>query len=95
MAFSLSGPRNFPSAAYAPLRHGHAGPIFIAGRGKLPEDGFTGYQAEGGNGVARWGDYSAAVADANGRIWMGAEYIPNAPRSQLANWGTFVWHVRP
>jgi hypothetical protein len=95
MAFSLSGRHFFPSAAYAPIRHGHAGPIYIAGRGKLPEDGFTGYKAEGGNGVARWGDYSAAVADPNGRIWMGAEYIPNAPRSQLANWGTFVWHVHP
>ena len=95
MAFSLSGPHFFPSAAYAPLRHGHAGPIYIAGRGKLPEDGFTGYKAEGGNGVARWGDYSAAVADPNGRIWMAAEYIPRAPRTPLANWGTFVWHVHP
>jgi hypothetical protein len=96
IAFSLSGKQYFPSAAYAPLtRGGHAGPIFIAGRGKLPEDGFTGYKAEGFNGVARWGDYSAAVADDSGRIWMGAEYIPRAPRSQLANWGTFLWHVRP
>ncbi|MGN6338332.1 hypothetical protein [Mycobacterium sp.] len=95
MAFSLSGKHFFPSAAYAPIRHGHAGPIYIAGKGKLPSDGFTGYKAEGGNGVARWGDYSAAVADPAGRIWMGAEYIPRAPRSQLANWGTFVWHVHP
>ena len=95
MAFSLSGRHFFPSAAYAPLQGGHAGPIYIAGHGKLPEDGFTGYKAEGGNGVARWGDYSAAVADPTGRIWMGAEYIPDAPRSQLANWGTFVWHVHP
>jgi hypothetical protein len=38
----------------------------------------------------RWGDYSAARADARGRIWMATEYIPNLPRTERANWGTFV-----
>ena len=41
--------------------HG-AGDVHIAGAGVGPADGFTGYAAEGGNGVERWGDYSAAVA---------------------------------
>ena len=38
----------------------------------------------------RWGDYSAARADAQGLIWMATEYIPEPPRAKLANWGTFI-----
>jgi hypothetical protein len=92
MAFTLSGPDFFPSAAYVRFALGRAvGPIHISGPGALPEDGFTGYAAEGSPtpGVARWGDYSAAVF-ADGAIWMGNEFIPNAPRTLLANWGTFL-----
>ncbi len=95
MAFSLSGHRNFPSAAYAPWRNGRFGPVYIAGAGKLPEDGFTGYkQFKYTPGIGRWGDYSAAVADSSGNIWMGAEMIPKAPRTPYANWGTFIWKIR-
>jgi hypothetical protein len=92
MAFTLSGPDFFPSAAYVRFVLGRAvGPIHITGPGALPEDGFSGYKAEGSPtpGVARWGDYSAAVF-ADGAIWMGNEFIPNAPRTLLANWGTFL-----
>ena len=92
MAFTLSGPDFFPSAAYVRFALGRAvGPIHITGPGALPEDGFSGYAAEGSPtpGVARWGDYSAAVF-ADGAIWMGNEFIPNAPRTLLANWGTFL-----
>jgi hypothetical protein len=92
MSFTLSGPDYFPSAAY--VRFGLSrpfGPIHITGPGALPEDGFSGYAAFGSPtpGVARWGDYSAAVF-ADGAIWMGNEFIPNTPRTQLANWGTFL-----
>ena len=90
MAFTLSGPDFFPSAAYVRFALGRAvGPIHITGPGALPEDGFTGYVAFGGNGVARWGDYSAAVFG-DGAVWMGNEFIPNAPRTVNANWGTFL-----
>jgi hypothetical protein len=90
MAFTLSGPDFFPSAAYVRFALGRTvGPIHITGAGALPEDGFTGYAAFGGNGVARWGDYSAAVFG-DGAIWMGNEFIPNAPRTVNANWGTFL-----
>jgi hypothetical protein len=92
MAFTLSGPDFFPSAAYVRFVLGRAvGSIHITGPGALPEDGFSGYAAEGSPtpGVARWGDYSAAVF-ADGAIWMGNEFIPNAPRTLLANWGTFL-----
>jgi hypothetical protein len=92
MAFTLSGPDFFPSAAYVRFALGRTvGSIHISGPGALPEDGFSGYAAEGSPtpGVARWGDYSAAVF-ADGAIWMGNEFIPNAPRTLLANWGTFL-----
>ena len=92
MAFTLSGPDFFPSAAYVRFAFGRTvGPIHISGAGVLPEDGFSGYKSEGSPtpGVARWGDYSAAVA-ADGAIWMGNEFIPGTPRTLLANWGTFV-----
>jgi len=92
MAFTLSGPDFFPSAAYVRFVLGRTvGPIHITGPGALPEDGFSGYKAEGSPtpGVARWGDYSAAVFG-DGAIWMGNEFIPNTPRTQLANWGTFL-----
>src|ERR1700737_834097 len=69
IAFSLSGPDYFPSAAYAPLGD-KAGNIRLAGPGVGPDDGFTGYAAEGGNGIGRWGDYSAAVADGDGNIGL-------------------------
>jgi hypothetical protein len=62
----------------------------LGAAGAAPEDGFTGYAFFGGNGVARWGDYSAATADEDGSIWLATEFIPNSPRTQLANWGTFI-----
>jgi hypothetical protein len=97
VAFSLSGPDHYPSAAYAHLNlTTGAGDIHIAGAGVAPDDGFTGYDEETpSNGSARWGDYSAAVSDLNGNIWMAAEYIPGGPRTLLANWGTYVSEVAP
>jgi hypothetical protein len=92
IAFTLSGPDFFPSAAYVRFVLGRAvGPIHVSGPGVLPEDGFSGYKAEGSPtpGVARWGDYSAAVF-ADGAVWMGNEFIPGTPRTLFANWGTFV-----
>lgn len=96
MSFTLVGPDFFPSAAYTPISAGgQVGNIHIAGAGALPEDGFSGYVAFGGAGVARWGDYTAAVADGSGQVWLGAEFIPNTPRTSLANWGTFISRVNP
>jgi hypothetical protein len=96
VAFSLVGPDFFPSAAYAPIDATNgAGDVHVAAPGAFPDDGFSGYRFFSGGNVGRWGDYSAAVADANGTIWLGHEFIPNAPRVLLANWGTFVSHVTP
>jgi len=90
IVFTLVGPNYYPSAAFVPISASTTGStVQIAGTGAFPEDGFSGY-ASFGNPVARWGDYSAAFAASDGSIWMATEYIPNAPRTQLANWGTYV-----
>jgi hypothetical protein len=95
MAFSLAGDSYYPSAAYVRIDGtGQVGPIQIIAPGVAPDDGFTGYAFFGGR-VGRWGDYSAAVADAGGTIWFANEYIPAAPRTVLANWGTFIGRVAP
>ncbi len=94
--FTLVGPDFFPSAAYAPIDLvAGAGDVHIAGTGVGPEDGFTGYTAFGFSRVARWGDYTAGVADEAGNLWLAAEFIPDAPRTVLANWGTFISRVTP
>jgi hypothetical protein len=97
MTFTLVGPKYYPSAAYLRLNASStAGTIHVIGDGVGPADGFTGDPAEGApDNVERWGDYSAAVADSSGHIWVATEYIPNGPRTLLANWGTFVARVSP
>ena len=69
--------------------------MHLANAGVAPEDGGSGYQFFGGDGVARWGDYSGGAVDESGSIWMATEYIPNKPRTILANWGTFIANVAP
>ncbi len=95
MTFTLVGPDYYPSAAYTVLGASGAGDVHVLGAGAGPEDGFTGYTAFGGSRTARWGDYSAAVADESGTIWTAVEYIPGGARTVNANWGTFVGHVIP
>lgn len=116
MALTLVGPDYYPSAAYTSIGgrddgdgHGNA-PVRIAAAGLGPDDGFTGYQFFTGGNSGRWGDYSAAVAAADGTIWMAAEYIGQTctlaqaladgfscggTRTQLANWGTYISHIDP
>jgi hypothetical protein len=96
ISFTLVGPDYFPSAAWTPIDVQTTGPtVQIASLGAGPEDGFTGYTSPGFPGLARWGDYSGAVAAGDGSIWMTTEYIPNLPRTELANWGTFVMRYVP
>lgn len=96
MSFTLVGPSFFPSAAYTTLDAIEgAGEVHIASPGAGPQDGFSGYHFFGNSRTARWGDYSAAVAGPDGTIWLATEYIPNKPRSVLANWGTFIANVAP
>jgi hypothetical protein len=95
MGFTLTGPGYYPSAAWVSLTGGSSSAVHVSAAGQLPEDGFTGYVIEGGAGTARWGDYHAATADESGNLWMSVEYIPNAPRTLFANWGTHVTKVAP
>jgi hypothetical protein len=96
VGFTLAGPDYFPSAAFVPFdRLLSPSLVQVAAFGAGPEDGFTGYPGGWGSGTARWGDYSTAVVGNDGYIWMVAQYIPNAPRSEYANWGTFVWRHLP
>jgi hypothetical protein len=95
IVFTLVGPNDYPSAAFAPVRNTSAGPVQIARAGNEPEDGFTGYPEFGGNGVARWGDYSAAAVDTDGVIWMATEYTPDIARTALANWCTYITRLQP
>ena len=92
---SVIGQDLYPSAAYARVDAVNgAGPLVITRAGAAPLDDFSGYVPFGSR-VARWGDYSAAVADENDDIWVASEYVPNAPRTLLSNWGTFVSKVQP
>jgi hypothetical protein len=96
MSFSIGGTTLYPSVGYVPIDAvGGTGPMTLVAQGAGPDDGFSGYQIFGGDRAGRWGDYSAAVADADGIIWFANEYIPNAPRTSLANWGTFIGKVAP
>jgi hypothetical protein len=110
VTFTVAGSDFYPSAGYALIDATNgAGAVHIAGAGVGPEDGFTGYSPFGTGRVARWGDYSAAVADANGNVWIAAEYIGQTctlaqfeqdttcggTRTILANWGTYVAEVQP
>jgi len=76
MAFTLVGPDNYPSAAWAPISDtAGVGSVRIAGHGAGPADGFTGYKSLAGDPPRpRWGDYGAAAVDGS-TIWLASEYI--------------------
>ena len=93
LAFTLSGPDYYPSAAYEAFgAKGPTGPIRIAQAGEVPEDSFTCYAAYVGPsyGGCRWGDYSMGVA-LGANIVLATELVPPTSRDYLTNWGTFVW----
>ena len=97
IAFTLVGPDYFPSAAFALIdTFSTSTNVQVAAAGVSPEDGFSGYPNIGfpQQGVARWGDYSTAVATSDGGVWMATEYISGAARTQLANWATFIARVQ-
>ncbi|HST89750.1 MAG TPA: hypothetical protein VLJ14_15360 [Ktedonobacterales bacterium] len=102
MTFSLVGPDFFPSAAFVRLDKGNR-KVHISGAGVGPEDGFSAYLFD----RPRWGDYSAAVADESGNIWLAQEYIGQSctdaqyaadftcggTRGFFANFGTFITRI--
>lgn len=96
MTMTLAGPGKYPSPAYVQMDlRGTFGPVRVPEFGQRPDDGFTCYAAFVGSRArgCRWGDYSAAVADERGTIWMATEWIDSGPRIPLANWSTFVMRL--
>jgi hypothetical protein len=112
LSFTATGPNNYPSVGYTSLdaKIG-AGPVHISTAGAGVQDGFTEYDAFGGNPPRpRWGDYGAATVDGNS-IWFAQEYIGQsctlaeyeaAPfgrcantRGSLGNWDTRITKVTP
>jgi hypothetical protein len=95
IVFTATSPGLNPSAAYVVRKSDatHFGGIGIAARGTNPHIS----DAETDEGRPRWGDYSAATLDPNGRdIWLATEYIPPRPnQNPLDNWGTRVFDIRP
>jgi len=91
MGFTVAGPDVFPSAAYVRLTATSSPTsVIVVAQGAVPDDGFTGYPVFTNERTGRWGDYSAAATDESGTVWFATEFIPNAPRTILANWGTFI-----
>jgi hypothetical protein len=102
MVFTLAGPDFYPSAAFVKINdEENKLTVHVIAPGVAPEDGLTGYKFFDPNadGIARWGDYSAATTDEDGNIWIGTEFIPTEssgkPRTGtfLAHWGTFIARV--
>ncbi len=112
MSFTLVGRNYYPSAAYVTVDATHgAGSVQLVAKGAGPADGFSGYLTfdPADAGVARWGDYGAAVAAEDGTIWFAAETINQScsfseflgdttcggTRTFYANWGTWIANVTP
>jgi hypothetical protein len=95
IVMSLAGPTVFPSPSFIAIDgSGVQGPVRVPQYGTGPSDGLSCYAAFGDRERGcRWGDYSEAVADENGDIWMATEWIPSSPRTEFANWGTYVMKV--
>jgi hypothetical protein len=87
VALTLSGPNNFPSAAYAAIdAQAGMGDVQIAAAGAATDDGFTSYKQQLNSATprTRWGDYGAAAVDGSS-IWIASEYIAHA--CDYTTWG--------
>ena len=104
IGFSIVGPGMFPGTGYAKVSLATGvTEVKQTSRGVFPDDGFTGYPVFDDRG-GRWGDYSAAVVDPSGNIWVANEMIPcqeaagpgnGCYRAVLANWGTMIAKITP
>jgi len=92
IGFSITGPSLNPTAAYVVRKSGasHFGSIVRANTGLSP--------SFNGDGNVRWGDYSRATLDTNGKdIWMATEFseVPNIIDAIIGlNDATQVWDVK-
>lgn len=92
IAATLVGPDWYPSAVFVPFTtFTTPTTLRVVSAGLMPEDGFTGYEGS----PSRWGDYSSAVVSTDGSLWVASEYIGNLPRTEFANWQTFIAQFKP
>lgn len=93
-AFTVTGTAYYPSAAYSHITPSNSLAVNIVARGGAPQDDFSGYPFFGGDGSARWGDYSWGVAD-GGSLWLATEYIPGNINGMdfLTDFGTYVYRL--
>ncbi len=90
LAFAISGPAYFPSAAYTAFSSsGPGSTVYLAAKGANPLDDFSCYPPFA-TGQCRYGDYSMGVAYGNS-VYLATEYVPPTPRDVKTDWGTFVW----
>ena len=111
IAFTLTGPNFYPSAAYVTISPQETGnQVNIAAAGQSPTDGFSEYYFFGSDAYRpRFGDYSAAVAFGD-KIFFSTEYIQNpncshaawlldntcgGTRARSSNWGTSISAFSP
>ena len=111
MTFTLTGPNNFPSAAYTTMSAAAgAGAVNVSLAGASPNDSASEYQGFGTPAFRpRWGDYSAAAVDGSAVVFA-AEMIQFAncdwatfhqdptcggTRDEFANWGTALGRITP
>jgi hypothetical protein len=85
IVFTLTSRSINPSAAYVFAGSGHAfGGVHIAALGASPST----------DGAGRWGDYSWATLDPNGKdLWMATEYVPPGFQNAITNFGTRIFDV--
>ena len=85
IVFTLTSGSVNPSAAFVFAGSGTAfGVVRIAALGALPST----------DGASRWGDYSWATLDPNGKdLWMATEYVPSGFTDPIINYGTRVFAV--
>ena len=85
IVFTLTSGSVNPSAAFVFAPSGtNFGGVQIAARGAAPST----------DGSSRWGDYSAAALDPNGKdLWMATEYVPGGFQNPIINFGTRIFDV--
>ena len=85
IVFTLTSGSVNPSAAFVFAPSGtNFGSVQIAARGAAPST----------DGSSRWGDYSAAALDPNGKdLWMATEYVPGGFQNPIINFGTRIFDV--
>jgi hypothetical protein len=91
IGFSIVGPGLFPGAGYAKVSlPAGAIEVKLTAPGVFPDDGFTGYPVFDDRD-GRWGDYSAAVTDSTGNIWVANEMIHAMSSGALATAASAAW----